>query len=157
MSKSKGCPFKTYNYNRSVNYKPFNPESIGTTVSCYTLARFLDEIGNNSLNSKIRGHITKYFTHLRNLYKGIDCVDTRHHVGMMLLREVKHFEADLECPQHIANVIKNVKYCFIRDLFINEVPLNYSLPMSRNDSSTVSVDDIDDYYCPTAEFDFDER
>lgn len=109
-------------------YKPFNPESIGNTVSCYTLARMLDEIGSNSLNRKVAAHISRYFKEVKDVAAAIDCPDARKYVGEMMLREIKFFNIDILCPPHIINVIKNVKYCYVKDLFINEVPLNYSRP-----------------------------
>lgn len=113
-------------------YKSFNPESIGNTVSCYTLARMLNEIGSNSLNRRVAAHISRYFKEVKDVAAAIDCPNARKYVGEMLLREIKFFNIDILCPPHIVNVIKNVKYCYVKDLFINEVPLNYSRPENVN-------------------------
>lgn len=113
-------------------YKPFNPESIGNTVSCHTLARMLNEIGSNSMNKSVAAHISRYFGCAKEIAKSIECPKVRKYVGEMMLRDIKYFNIDILCPPKIVNVIKNVKYCYVKDLFINEVPLNYSRPENAN-------------------------
>lgn len=140
-------------------YKPFNPESIGNTVSCYTLARMLDEIGSNSMNKKVAAHISKYFSCVKEIAKSIECPKTRKYVGEMMLRDIKYFNIDILCPPHIINVIKNVKYCYVKDLFINDVPLNYSRPENQDCKPFYWEEEDDqprDSTLSLAEIDFDE-
>lgn len=106
-------------------YKPFKAEALGTTVSCYTLERMLNEIESNYLTKKVVSHIGKYFAEVKRVSLGIDCVETRKYVGELLLKHVKHFDADITCPSHIANVVKNIKYAYIKDMFIATAPINY--------------------------------
>lgn len=140
-------------------YKPFVPESIGNTVSCHTLARMLNEIGSNNMNRKVVSHIGRYFKEVKDVSLAIDCPATRKYVGEMMLREIKHFNIDILCPPHIINVIKNVKYCYVKDLFINDVPLNYSRPENA-DCKPYYWDEEDDVLrdstLSVAEIDFDE-
>lgn len=104
-------------------YKNIKSEVIGNTVSCQTLTTMLNEIGNNKLSKKVIGHLNKFFADTRFLSAGIYGEDRRQIIGAMLIKETAH--CDLICPQHVLNVIRNVKLAYIKDLFMREVPLNY--------------------------------
>lgn len=138
-------------------YKPFVAESIGTTVSCHTLARMLNEIGSDGMNRKVAAHISRYFKEVKDISLAIDCPKTRKYVGEMMLREIKFFNIDILCPPHIINVIKNVKYAYVKDLFINEIPLNYSRPFI-SDADRFEIDDEydDRFSLSDKEFEFAE-
>jgi hypothetical protein len=107
------------------SYKPFNPHSIGTTISCYTLARLLDEHQNNNLNRKVHAHICRYFRYAKNICEAIVSDDARRKVGHLLIEDVRSKDIPLKCPEKIKMVIRNVKYAYIKDLFIAEFPKNY--------------------------------
>ena len=104
-------------------YKEVKSEIIGTTVSCHTLATMLNEIGSNKLSRKVLGHLNNFFADTKFLGAGIYGEERREIIGAMLIKGTAH--CDLICPQHVLNVIRNVKLAYIKDLFMREVPLNY--------------------------------
>ena len=118
-------------------YQPMRPEVIGNTVSCQTLARMLNEIASTKLTKKVIAHIMKYFADTKYLSAGIYGYERRQIIGNMLIRELDG-NIDLVCPENIKYVIRNVKLAYIKDLFINEIPLNYK-------HSFISFDEYDDF------------
>ncbi len=115
-------------------YKDVNPVAFGTTVSCHTLARMLNEIRNVKLSRKVAAHINSYFKSLQK-FDTIQDKETRLHVGNLLLDQLDYLPNDLNCPKEITFVIRNVKLAYIKDMFINEVPLNYK---RKSDKLSVS-------------------
>ena len=118
-------------------YQPMRPEVIGNTVSCQTLARMLNEIASTKLTKKVIAHIMKYFADTKYLSAGVYGHERREIIGKMLIRELDS-NIDLVCPEHIKYVIRNVKLAYIKDLFINEIPLNYK-------HSFISFDEYEDF------------
>lgn len=126
-------------------YIPFRAECIGNTVSCHTLERMLNEIRSPTLNRKVAAHISRYFKKVKEVANNIDCPDTRAYVGKLILKDVKSSPPEIICPERIWLVIKNVKYAYIKDLFINEEPLNYRRRDVCYESSDLQ-DYIDSFY-----------
>ena len=105
-------------------YEPVNFESFGTTISCMTLARMLNELEDSNLSRKVSAHINKSFKFIKRL-STIEDTCIRKTVGNMLLERLDYLGTDLSVPSHIGNVIRNVKIAYIKDLMISEVALNY--------------------------------
>ena len=106
-------------------YKPFNANTIGTTISCYTLEKLLNERQDNLLNRKVLSNIMRYFAEVRKVSLSIHDPDTRKYVGKLMLKVVKHFPIDIEVPETINHVIRNIKYAYIKDMMISDVPMHY--------------------------------
>jgi len=116
-------------------YKPFVASSLGNTVSCHTLARMLDDIGDYNLNRKVSAHIARCFRDVRKMSLTIPLPETRKMVGQILLDHVKHFDIDVECPQQVKYVIKNIKYAYIKDMLISDSPMNYQRKLRPGEGS----------------------
>lgn len=119
-------------------YKPFEAETIGTTKSCYTLERMLNAYKDNGLTRKTTSNIARYFTEVRKISLAIHDPEIRKIVGKMMLKHVKHFPIDTTVPEEIEYVIRNVKYAYIKDMMINDVPLNYERRLNKRE--------IEEYY-----------
>jgi hypothetical protein len=113
-------------------YTPFKAETIGNTVSCHTLERMLNGIRNSNLNERIVAHINRFFAKTKKISLAIPYAETRKEVGQLLLNDVKNSETSLfDIPTSIENVIRNVKYAYVKDMFINNPPLNYKRETSN--------------------------
>lgn len=121
-------------------YKPFNPLSIGNTISCFTLARMLNDIKSNTLNRKVFSHINRFFAEVRRASLCIPAPDVRKYVGELILKDVKNTKIGIDCPENVANVIKNVKYAYTKDMLISDSPLNYSRKYKNNDGFMSAYD-----------------
>lgn len=105
----------------------------GTTESCKTLHRMLDEYNDGmqsyemkKMRKRISSNINGYFNRIRNLQKNFGEINeyTRHYIGQTLIANLDREEYK-SIPIEIGYVIRNIKLAFIRDLFIHDEPLNY--------------------------------
>jgi hypothetical protein len=124
-------------------YKPFCSATIGNTVSCHTLERLLNDIGNNLLNEKVTKNIMRYFTTVRKISLAIHDPDVRKIVGKMLLEQAKVAELGIEVPQVIGYVIRNIKYAYIKDMMISDTPMNYQRKLRPHEIMDWWIDEFD--------------
>lgn len=114
-------------------YKPFLPETIGNSISCQTLARMLNEIGDTILTRKVVANIARYFGDVRRLSLSIPSSEVRAYVGHMMVRHIKHFEPNIIIPERIGYVLKNVKYAYVKDMMISVSPRHYTRKLKHGE------------------------
>lgn len=131
-------------------YKPFVAHNIGNSISCYTLERMLNEIGNNSLNEKVTKNITRYFYTVRKVSLSIHDPEIRKIVGEMMLQQAKTAPITIVgVHDKMGYVIRNVKYAYIKDMMISDSPMHYQRRLRPAELSS-------GYWCEEFEPEFEE-
>jgi hypothetical protein len=107
-------------------YKPMEAAEHGTTISCESLAREVNAIGNNNLRRKVSRHLNLYFARVLKFTSIPDPV-IRYEVGKLLIKELDYVgvDPDVQLPEVVGFIVRNVKLAYIKDRLMTDTPLNY--------------------------------
>jgi len=100
----------------------------------------LNDIEDIYLNQRVTGSITRFFHMVRKLSLSIHDPEARKVVGKLLLEHVKITQEKIRCPEKMTYVIRNIKYAYIKDMMIADVPMNYERKLRPHE--------IEDYWTP---------